>query len=833
MKSLLPQLLARPRLNRQLERIFSYPLTVIHAPMGFGKTTAVREFIRIKQLSPIFLPLMGSGSSLAYFWERITTKVRKENPELGDQLLGLGFPSDAPQTAKIIELLEDCAFASPKFLFVDDYQLIDCPRVAEVLVTLSSERIQNLHIVLLTREISCLPVEELAQKQLCWVLTQEDLQFRPEEVDSFFRLIDIPLPRQEVNRITRWTGGWISGIYLISRGLQQGIPGQEETMDRRNGSIDRLLELNLYSTYDARTRSFMERLSFLDAFTPEQVAYVFNDQTAPAFLFSLVQGNAFLSYSRSAKAYQMTDLLREFLQRKARQNGFDPTELYRRMGRWFLDRGKRILAYDYLYRGGDIEAILETLNRGDCIDVQFAQFPQIHMIFEGLQDDLFFRYPLAALQHIRVKALTGNLEERQTMDRLLSRMEEHYLQTDMDENSRSRILGEIHNTWIMVAFNDVHTIVDHASKAVSFFQGRYSCLISNETEFTYGAASLLYSYYTVPGKLADTISFISKHFHILAQAVEGCGSGSESLILAEHALEIGNFDAVNVNAYKAVYESRLHRQVCIELCATFALCRLAIAQGRLDEVDRLLTQLAATVEAEHNSVLNTTLTICTAYLDCCLGRSERVPDWLRKRDQRQGSFMYRSLGFHDIVTCFTAMREKQYVQLAVYCDAFEQNWQTFNCQLGLIYNRIFQAVASRAIYGPDDGATILCQALDTAIQDGVVLPFAECAAEVLPMLSHPAVCQRYPADTLATYIRCCQMYLASLSVKGQEHIQLSERETEILRLLSESHSHSEIAAQLYISVPTVRYHIKNIYQKLGVNNKVSVLSKAREAGLLE
>lgn len=833
MKSLPPQLLARPRLNRHLERIFSYPLTVVHAPMGFGKTTAIREFIRVNKLSPVFIPLMGSSSSLAYFWERLTTKVRKEDPELGSQLLGLGFPSDAPQTAKIIELLEDCAFTSPKFLFVDDYQLIDCPQAAETLVSLASERIQNLHIVLLTREISCLPAEELVQKQLCWMVTQEDLQFRPEEVDSYFRMINAPLSPQEVDRITRWTGGWISGIYLISRGLEQGIPDHEEMLDQRNGSIDRLLELNLYSAYDARTRSFMEKLSFLDAFTPEQVAYVFDDQTAPAFLFSLVQGNAFLSYSRSDKAYRMTDLLREFLQRKARQNGFDPTELYRRMGRWFLDRGRRILAYDYLYRGGDIETILETLNRGDCIDVHFTQFPQMHMIFEGLPEDLFFRYPLAALQHIRVKALTGDLRERQAMDQLLSRMERHYLQADMGEEERSRILGEIHNTWVMAAFNDVRGMVDHASRAVSFFHGRYSCLISNETEFTYGATSLLYSYYTVAGGLADTVDFISRNFHILAQAVEGCGSGSESLILAEHALETGKFDAVTVNAYKAIYESRLHRQVCIELCATFALCRLAIAQGRLSEAGRLLTQLATTVEAEHNSIFNTTLTVCTAYLDCCLGRPERVPDWLRDRDQGRGSFMYRNLGFHDIVTCFTAMREKRYVQLAVYCDAFEQNWRTFSCQLGLIYNRVFRAIASHAIYGPDHGAAALCQALDVAIQDGVVLPFAECAAEVLPILSHPAVQKRYTPDTLVAYIRCCQAYLAGLSTKGQGQIQLSEREAEILQLLSESRSHSEIAAQLYISVPTVRYHIKNIYQKLGVNNKVSALTKAREIGLLK
>lgn len=832
MKDFMPQLLVRPRVNRQLAHSFSYPLTVVQAPMGFGKTTAVREFIRLNRLSPIFLSLMGAGSSPAYCWERITAKVRKEDPELGNQLLSLGFPSDIPQVAKIVELLEDCAFPEPKFLFIDDYQLIDIPQVADLLAAVAGERIPNLHIVLLTREISCLPVEELAQKQLCWVISQEELGFRPEEVEAYLQLIHTPLPREEVNRITRWTGGWISGIYLLGRGLQQGIPRQRETLSRLNGSIDKLLELNLYSTYDEKTRRFMEQLSFLDAFTPEQTACVFDDPTAPAFLLSLVQGNAFLSYSRSAEAYQMTDLLREFLQRKARQNGFDPSELYRRMGRWFLARNRRILAYDYLYRAGDIETILETLNRGDYIDVHFAQFPQIHMIFEGLPDDVFFRYPLAALRHIRVKSLTGSLQVRQDMAQLLSRIERHYLQVDMEEERRSCILGEIHNTWVLASFNDSRAMVEHAVKAVSFFRGQYSCLISNETEFTYGANSLLYSYYTRAGSLRDTVDFISKNFHILAQAVEGCGSGSESLILAEYALETGDFESVTINAYKAIYESRLYRQVCIELCAAFTLCRLAIAQGKPAEADRLLTQLSATVEAEHNSVLNTTLTICAAYLDCCLGRLEQVPAWLRERDLGHGSFMYRGLGFHDVAVCFVTMREKRYVQLLVYCDALKRNWESFSCQMGLIYHHIFRAAALSAIYGPDQGAAVLCQALDVAIPDGVVMPFAECAAEVLPLLSHPVVARRYPAEALEAVSSRCRSYLEGLSSQGPKQVRLSERELEILHLLSQSLSHSEIAAQVYISVSTVRYHIKNIYQKLGVNNKVSALTKAREAGLL-
>lgn len=61
---------------------------------------------------------------------------------------------------------------------------------------------------------------------------------------------------------------------------------------------------------------------------------------------------------------------------------------------------------------------------------------------------------------------------------------------------------------------------------------------------------------------------------------------------------------------------------------------------------------------------------------------------------------------------------------------------------------------------------------------------------------------------------------------------LSERELEILRLLNTSLNSSEIAARLYISVSTVRTHIKNIYAKLNVNRRIEAVQRAAELGLI-
>ncbi len=61
---------------------------------------------------------------------------------------------------------------------------------------------------------------------------------------------------------------------------------------------------------------------------------------------------------------------------------------------------------------------------------------------------------------------------------------------------------------------------------------------------------------------------------------------------------------------------------------------------------------------------------------------------------------------------------------------------------------------------------------------------------------------------------------------------LSERELEVLQLIAEGLSNREIAQQLVLSLPTVKWHSSNIYGKLGVKNRTTAVAKARELAIL-
>lgn len=63
-------------------------------------------------------------------------------------------------------------------------------------------------------------------------------------------------------------------------------------------------------------------------------------------------------------------------------------------------------------------------------------------------------------------------------------------------------------------------------------------------------------------------------------------------------------------------------------------------------------------------------------------------------------------------------------------------------------------------------------------------------------------------------------------------IPLTERETQVLTLLSQGLTQREIAAGLYLSVSSIKKHLESIYAKLSVNNKISAVQKARDAKIL-
>jgi len=63
-------------------------------------------------------------------------------------------------------------------------------------------------------------------------------------------------------------------------------------------------------------------------------------------------------------------------------------------------------------------------------------------------------------------------------------------------------------------------------------------------------------------------------------------------------------------------------------------------------------------------------------------------------------------------------------------------------------------------------------------------------------------------------------------------LELTDRESDTLKLIEENMMNQEIADKLFVSVNTVKTHLKNIYLKLGVDSRANAVAKAKELRLI-
>lgn len=381
--------LKRERVNRALESILNNPLTVVEAPIGYGKTTAVREFLAARGVPVIWTSFYSDSDTAEAFWDRLAGEVGSFDETAGNRLRGLGIPSDSPQVTTIVSILSDLDYRPDTTLVIDDFQLAKSMRVTGLFRRFVAEMPEDFHIVFITRDMSNLDIAELSAKGLCSILPQQTLRFTSEEFRDYCALMGFHPGEDRLKKVDEYAGGWISLAYLILLGLEQGIPmGQ-------SSAIDELVEKVLYNAYDEPIQRFLLRLSVMDAFTAEQASYVTEESRAGEILKKLRRENAFISYDEPAGVYRIHNVLLDFL-RTRRKDDTEVSALYRRVGEWFLEKKALKPAYGYFFRAGETERIFSLLDDEDIITNDYAEFDGAFEMFAAAPRRLLLntRWPI-------------------------------------------------------------------------------------------------------------------------------------------------------------------------------------------------------------------------------------------------------------------------------------------------------------------------------------------------------------------------------------------------------------------------------------------------------
>jgi len=127
-----------------------------------------------------------------------------------------------------------------------------------------------------------------------------------------------------------------------------------------------------------------------------------------------------------------------------------------------------------------------------------------------------------------------------------------------------------------------------------------------------------------------------------------------------------------------------------------------------------------------------------------------------------------------------------------------------------------------------DDIAYLRRAFDAGAAGYVVKEAAD--AELVGAVRQVAAGRQYVHPTLGAALLTPDAAPAGLVGPGGE---LSQREVEVMRFMAMGLTSAEIAERLYVSVRTVETHRAHIHQKLDVRSRAQLVSRARDAGLLD
>ena len=146
---------------------------------------------------------------------------------------------------------------------------------------------------------------------------------------------------------------------------------------------------------------------------------------------------------------------------------------------------------------------------------------------------------------------------------------------------------------------------------------------------------------------------------------------------------------------------------------------------------------------------------------------------------------------------------------------------------------VLEAVARRELNDRAGAADAIEDALALAEPDSFRRPFVDGGPAVQTLLVEQIRRGTDHRSLVADLIAAFERRAADVSITKAELLEpLSERERAILRYLPTMMSNAEIASELFVSVNTVKTHLKSIYRKLGAARRREAVERARRLELL-
>ncbi|MBF0673968.1 LuxR C-terminal-related transcriptional regulator [Pseudomonas sp.] len=874
-------LLSREVLIDRLFQARRFPLLVLSAPAGYGKSTVLsqlRQRLQATGHNVAWLSCDDGDSEPQRLLEYLLAAVESVLPGFGANTAGLlrdglSWPLEALLEAFITDLRR---VEEHIYLILDDVHRIRHPGFGQGVAYLLRNLPEQIHLISSTRFNPQYLTAPGLSERVYW-LKAEDLRLSRQETADYFRCIrQQEVSDEELALLHKRTEGWITALHLASLALARH-PDRRQFLVELSGTerdIADYLTEDVLEGLPADVRWFLEQTSILDEFCADLCNTLTGHDTGRAMLKRLQAEQLFIiPLDTQGEWFRYHHLFTEFLQGRLVRQG-EPAALLLAAARWSETQGYADRAIGYALRARDFAFAADLLERqgirlvtGNRVYSVLAMLKRVpaEQIREHTVFQLFYAWQLAFEQKFaEAEALIEDVSNR------LLQGQGRTMHTGLAE-----LLGaaQVLKALILLYQDKLETSLKVARhwlgvvrEGQPFFRASLFCVQA-------AAYALLGDFAEAAKSIASARTHLndvdSEYLSVMISLIESLickeyGELERGRALAEAARKrvdqvFGRHSRVGgplALAYSdLLYEQDRHAAILAELPRATTWrdvatpvelvnrARLVMAKARFyaGEAEQGLADLDEWLEGLQDPGYQRVFALamgCKVQFLLWMRRPNeasraclQLEQHLDKLDPIRYPDAFAALAMAQARLALTEQRPDK-AQLALE-NMLARQTAAHLCDRRLRLSLLL-CVAYWRKGNSDKAFLLLRQTVQDAWARGYRRAFLDDALWLLPLWN--AWQAREPRteawQMLGEMLREQCRRLAVDPLKIDENQDVSHREREILRLVAAGLSNRDIAQAIHLSEATIKWHLHNLFAKFGVRSRTQAVLKGKSLGLL-
>ncbi|TVR02341.1 MAG: hypothetical protein EA403_09020 [Spirochaetaceae bacterium] len=832
-------------------------MTLVSAPAGYGKTTQIRAWLSGREGSAAWYSLDAEDDEPGRFWTHLIAALQHPAPQAGIASAE-AIRSNEPDSARsagagalLVPLLNDLfALKEPLLLVLDDYHHVEHAGIHKDMEFFIENLPGSVHVIVATRSDPPWPLSRWRAKNSIREIRLEQLRFTEEEVATLCtNRTGLTLTEPHLSILTGKTEGWIAGLQLAMHSIashRDDIDGFISEFDGNHRHVLHFLSEEILNRQPPETERFLLQTSLLQRFCASLCDALTGRTDGERLIAELARQNLFIiALDHQGEWYRYHALFVDLLRHRLMRTDPDALpELHRRAANWYLARGLPGDAVRHARMGTDTEAVIRILEEHHDRILVTDGPGQLIRCLEDLPEHAVRRSPFLVLFTALYFLNYYGLEQAQPYLQLAEKLEF----ASQEEQQRISPMRSVVRSFSCIYSHQLSRAIEYAEEALRTLPpGEHIwrmrvAIYSGDARLFSGNPRQAYPFYQEAHRnaLKGTNRFLpittglkmATTLYYLGRLKEAWETTREMLATARRE----GLDRIPRLGLLWALLGELHREY-----------------GELEEAERCIERGLVIGEPEKpawgwNCLYKTALLFSRGEYDHALQtiiEIEQLDSELQlPRFVTLPAAVWKArilVALHDLST---AREELERIGVSADSPVAE------GAERGaLVLARLIAAeeredprplldlVQRRAAVGEDNRLLIETLLLWSSVEQSA--GNRQAAQEYLEQAR--AIAE--PAGFHQIFLDASQTPRPTTDAgRGSKHRraaaqadlveELSEREIEILQLVGEGSSNEQIGETLFISAGTVKWHLSNIYGKLGVSKRTRAVAVARTMAII-